>query len=337
MCIAPNRLHDGTDVACRECWQCRKARVDDWVGRGIAEMRTCHAAHAVTLTYGRDQREDSVTYGEAEHERAVVLTYSDVQKFLKLLRRHGFPCRYLVTGEYGAAKGRSHWHILLFWQERVPPGIELRKNVRFTRYNDRGKAVGEFWPHGHVFFDTGSYEAFRYNLKYVLKAQGEAASEAQGKAVCSKHPPLGAAYFASMAADYARQGLVPSDGVYTFPEALRKNGERVQFRLPNASASSRLFAEAFVAEWERLHGEPPELNEWLQTQLTGRSETYRDNERLADLEYREKTAPAKPLSEAVQRQKDIAEHGLELADVFDGKRWVKQWRKADGSASSANL
>lgn len=89
MCQSPNKLADGTQVACHECWQCINAQVDDWCGRCIAENRTAVASHAVTLTYGRDISADSVTYGDAEHERAAVLTYSDVQKWLKLFRRHG--------------------------------------------------------------------------------------------------------------------------------------------------------------------------------------------------------------------------------------------------------
>ena len=253
MCLNPRQLDDGTQVACRECWQCRRSRVDDIVGRGTAEMKTAVASHAVTLTYGRGRDVSKLTYGEAEHERAAVLTYSDIQKMMKLLRRHGYPARYLVSGEYGTRKGRAHWHILLFWQERAPK-VELGQNWMFQRFDDAGQPVtlqsGEpamFWPHGHTFWAEPSYEAFRYNLKYVLKAQGQGADEAQSKVVWSKGEPLGAAYFRSLARDYAKQGLAPRDGLYTFPEAVRRNGERVKFRL--AGRSEELFVEAFSEAW----------------------------------------------------------------------------------------
>ena len=270
MCIAPQTLEDGTQVACRECWQCRKARVDDWCGRGIAELRTCKAAHAVTLTYGRDRNQKSVSYGEAEHERAAVLTYSDVQKFLKLLRRHGFPCRYIVTGEYGSRKGRAHWHVLLFWQDKVPPGIELGKNLWFARYNEDGEEVGDFWPHGHTFWQAPEYEHFRYNLKYILKEQGSSAAEQQGKLVMSKVPPLGSEYFVQRAWKMARQGLVPLDGTYTFPEAVRRNGERVLFRM--SETIERIFIEAYMAAWDEVGTDRhPPYSEWLYERLEKRA------------------------------------------------------------------
>lgn len=275
MCTAPLTLGDGTQIACRECWQCRKARVDDLVGRGIAELKTAHAAHAVTLTYGRDMNEDSISYGEAEHERAVVLTYSDVQKFLKLLRRHGYPCRYLVTGEYGTAKGRAHWHIILFWEREVPPGIRLGENWHFQRFD---RKTGEpavdpktgkpalFWPHGHTFWAKPGYEAFRYNLKYVLKQLGPGADEQQMKKQQSRMPPLGAAYFAQLARRLAEQGLAPRDGFYTFPEALRRNGERVKFRL--SGRSEELFVEAYLDAWKELHGKRPvPYSPWLDERM----------------------------------------------------------------------
>ena len=138
MCISPRTLRDGTQVVCRECWRCRRARVDDVIGRCIAEMRTTPVGvHSVSLTYGRDRDESSVTYGEAEHERAVVLTYSDVQKLMKLLRVNGYPCRYLVVGEYGSRKGRAHWHAIFFWTKRVPPGIVFGQNWRWARYDEK--------------------------------------------------------------------------------------------------------------------------------------------------------------------------------------------------------
>lgn len=281
MCRAPNTLADGTQVACRECWQCRKARVDDLVGRGIAEMRTTPVGcHTVTLTYGRDRDESSITYGDAEHVRAAVLTYSDVQKMLKLLRRHGYPCRYLVTGEYGSKKGRAHFHAILFWQERVPPGIVLHENIRFARYDDKtgepamikvnGKEEpAEFWPHGHTFWQEASYEAFRYNLKYVLKELGQGAAEAQYRKGQSRFPPLGTAYFDDLARRTAQAGLVPLDGSYSFPEALRKNGERIQFRLQGRA--EEMYREAYVRWWRQLHGDKPMphseyMHDWLEAQ-----------------------------------------------------------------------
>lgn len=257
MCVAPNILADGTQVACHECWQCRNARVDDWVGRCIAESRTVKAANAITLTYGRDKELESVTYGEAEHERAIVLTYSDVQKWLKKLRFNGFPLRYFVTGEYGTRKGRAHWHVIVFWLDKVPEHV-------------LGEGFAErHWTHGHSFWTKPEYEHFRYNTKYILKGMGQGEAERQGHLSMSKKPPLGAKYFRDLARRHAEQGLAPQAGTeapqgdgwqiggfqYTFPEAVRRNGERVIFTLRDRSLD--LFLGAYVEAWAEVHGDKP--------------------------------------------------------------------------------
>ncbi|QMV02140.1 hypothetical protein GHV40_11910 [Devosia sp. D6-9] len=235
MCIAPNTLPDGTQVACHECWQCREQAINDWVGRNIAESKTSTACHAVTLTYGRGRA------NEILHERAVILTYSDVQKYLKLLRRHGFPVRYFVTGEFGSLKGRAHWHIMLYWQERVPEHV-LDENF-----------MEQHWPHGWSFWTRPTAHAVRYNCKYIQKDMGEA--ERQGHLAMSKKPPLGAAYFQQVAEQYVRQGLAPQTLEYTFPEVRRRRAdgrqEVVPFMLKDRSAE--LFLEHYVRKWREAY------------------------------------------------------------------------------------
>jgi len=235
MCIAPNTLSDGTQVACHECWQCREQAINDWVGRNIAESKTSKACHAVTLTYGRNSAND------ADHERAVILTYSDVQKYLKRLRRGGYPVRYFVTGEFGSKKGRAHWHIMLYWQDKVPPH-ELDCNF-----------MEAHWPHGWSFWTKPTAHAVRYNCKYIQKDMGEA--ERQGHLAMSKKPPLGTAYFRRVAEQYVEQGLAPQTLEYRFPEVRRrrKDGtqEVVPFMLKDRPAE--LYLEHFVRKWREAY------------------------------------------------------------------------------------
>ena len=108
MCITPNRLDDGTEVACRKCKLCKRNRVNDLVGRCIAESRYSKKTYAVTLTYANDAGVNAVT-----------LVYKDVQDFMKRLRKR-YNVRYIVAGEYGTAKGRAHWHIILFFKDDYP-------------------------------------------------------------------------------------------------------------------------------------------------------------------------------------------------------------------------
>lgn len=117
MCRTPNKLDDGTEVACRKCWQCKRNRVNDLVGRCIAESRYSAKTYAVTLTYANDAGVNAVT-----------LVYKDVQDFLKRLRKR-YNVRYIVAGEYGTAKGRAHWHIILFFKDQYP---EIKENVRVS-------------------------------------------------------------------------------------------------------------------------------------------------------------------------------------------------------------
>ncbi|RWG23267.1 MAG: hypothetical protein EOQ55_00480 [Mesorhizobium sp.] len=235
MCANPRHLPDGIEVACHKCWQCRENRINDWVGRCIAESKTARATHSITLTYGRDDA------GIEDHLRAALLTYSDVQKYLKRLRKDGYPCRYFVAGEYGSEKGRAHWHLIIFWQDRVP---EHELNRRFLQ---------KHWTHGWSHWELPSYASIRYVMKYISKDIGVA--ERQGHVSLSKKPPLGAEYFDRLAGDYVAQGLAPQDLYYWFPEAIdRRTGKPRLFYLSKGSASADLFVSAYLRRFAEAGG-----------------------------------------------------------------------------------
>lgn len=237
MCISPSTLADGTVVACRKCPQCRDLKIADWVGRNIAESLTSVGSNSVTLTYGR-------VGNEVLHSHAVALFYSDVQKYLKLYRRHGFPVRYFVTGEFGGLKGRTHWHIVLHWKEAVPPHV-LHEN-----WDD------EHWEHGFSFWRPAHAGTVQYNCKYIMKDLDDA--EAQGLLRMSKKPPIGAAWFEARARSAARQGVPLRSLEYSFPHIRyvkgEKAGRRKEFRLTGRSAE--LYVEAYIDEWRRCQTAP---------------------------------------------------------------------------------
>ena len=256
MCLNPVKISDVGFVACRECWQCRETKVDDWVGRNIAESKTAKAAHVVTLTYGQDR-----TTGDIDHIRAAVLTYSDVQKYLKYLRVDGFPVRYFVVGEYGSMKGRAHWHIILYWQGPVPDHV-LRENF-----------MQKHWPHGWSYWDKCSPEAIRYACKYLLKDPADEEKQGWGP-MPSKKPPLGHDYFRQLAEQYLEQGLSPQTLFYHFPDVrrvprtlrakthkqFREAAKPVQFHLTGKSAEN--FLQYFIDIWREAHdGEDPPRSE----------------------------------------------------------------------------
>lgn len=237
MCLAPIMMDDGSAVACRKCKQCRGQAINDWVGRNIAESKTAKGAHSLTLTYGRNEANDS------DHERAVLLTYSDIQKYLKLLRRHGYPVRYFIAGEFGSTKGRAHWHCILYWQDRVPEHV-LRENF-----------MERHWPHGWSFWDEIGPYSVRYACKYIQKDMGDALR--QGHLTMSKKPPLGAKYFEQLAERYVEQGLSPQSLLYRFPEAKwrNKDGSEVPLDFMLRGRSAELFLQHYIDSWQAVHGD----------------------------------------------------------------------------------
>ena len=262
MCQAPLLLSNGQMIACRKCPQCVDLRINDWVGRNIAESKTSVGSNAITITYGRNEA------NEVLHERAVLLTYSDVQKYLKLYRRHGYPVRYFVTGEFGGLKGRTHWHIICHWKKRVPAHEKGRRMHRRLHDDgapafDQNGAPSYWWPHGWSWWTEVHANSVRYNCKYIQKDLDDA--EAQGHLGLSRLPPLGSKYFELLAQRHAAQGIAPQSLDYNFPDVLfqrgKHAGQRRQFRM--AGRSAQMFLEAFLTEWKRLNGDKPVPNSQL--------------------------------------------------------------------------
>lgn len=238
MCTQPGKLANGTEFACRKCQQCLDSRVDDWVGRCIAESKTAVAAHSITLTYGRDE------YGNSDHLRSAWLTYSDVQAMFKHLRIDGYKFKYLVAGEYGGQNGRTHWHACIFWQTPPPP-----HELTVDKHN--GKMFhSKYWPHGHQIWQEPSEKAFRYVCKYIQKDMQK--DEQQSMLRMSKKPPIGTEYFQRLARKYVAAGLAPTTLIYRFADVLRKDGAQKKFYMHGTTA--RQFIAAYKLEWLKRNG-----------------------------------------------------------------------------------
>ena len=296
MCVTPVQLPTGVTVACRKCWQCRANRVNDWVGRCIAESKTSVGSNAITLTYGRDHN------GNEDHVRAAVLTYSDVQRYLKRLRKAGYQVRYLVAGEYGSLKGRAHWHGVFFWKNKIPPH-EIRRHF-----------AEPFWHHGNSFWDEPSASAVKYCCKYLQK--DTEADEAQAHLAMSRKPPLGHDYFIRRAHRYVQQGVSPQDLFYSFPEVRAKDGKPQQFMLQGAMCDQ--FLSAFIERWKLVHGN----DRWPNSELIDKH-----LDRLAELpvDLRERPMPKhymKPhfLPEDGAEIKFSEPHNRHYVDCSNGRR-----------------
>lgn len=224
MCINPNSIWvlngpkwEQQPVGCRQCWRCKKNRVNDYVGRCLAESATSVATCAITLTYApRDDLADKVL-----HPR-------HFQLFMKLLRRAGHKIRYLVAGEYGDEKGRAHFHAILFFSELQPSEDgkapfynwdHLSDPSTSPRFSDLIPSMQNLhireWPHGHVYADwSASEKAVRYVCKYLLKEDKNNAWFS-----LSKKPAIGYQWFQEKAAMARELGVLPSRFDYLPPGA----------------------------------------------------------------------------------------------------------------------
>lgn len=222
MCINPRAHPSGLRTPCHQCWQCKENRINDWVGRCIAEMETSVATSVVTLTYGG---------GDSPESR--FLRKSDITAYLKAWRNAGHKVRFFAVGEYGSKKGRAHWHIVLFWQSKMPHR-EMRKNVQ-----------DEMWPHGYSYWDSADGASIRYVMKYINK---DADDQAQLKSMgMSRKPLLGWAYFAELADRYIAQGISPQRPFYKFRDVLDKHGKPIEFYMPPLVAKQ--FCELYIAKY----------------------------------------------------------------------------------------
>jgi len=266
MCISPIMLDDGLVVSCRNCWQCRSNRVANWVGRNIAETETATVSYAVTFTYGRAQD------GRADHLRSVLLTYSDIQKMLKRMRKAGMIVRYIICGEYGTQLGRAHWHgVFHFYGDILPKWQGEHLEWSQEKWDEIGGIHIPEWidpqdgnrPMGFVHIKEASYAHVRYALKYLLKdTYGD---ESQFKLAMSRKPPLGYAYITQLARETAQAGLVPLDLKYSFNVRTMSGAQqKMQFLLSGKLAE--MYLDTYIAEWKVAQpGKPRPASELVDT------------------------------------------------------------------------
>lgn len=330
MCQVWPALADGTRIRCRKCELCLFNKVKDWAGRNIAQSKVSTKSFAITLTYGPelDQYPDedgNGAYGQpipgkSDHIRTAVLTYSDVQKYLKYLRALGYRFQFFVTGEFGSEGGRAHWHVILHFKGKVP-GHELSvgdKKIRFSdRHPSRGKLYShdscKAWPHGFQQWKQSRYEHVFYNCKYILKDEGDEIS--QRKPGLSRIPPIGTEYFYQLAESIVRQGLAPQTLKYRFTEIRnRDTGELIEFELSGRTAE--LYLDHYIKTWSERRPDQQRPNSDLVDLYQEYGQVVFDEAKLLarreEMEFGPDSKQAWPSSEEWQRHKQSVADEREL-------------------------
>jgi len=204
---------------CDLCWSCKENYVCDWVGRCLAEAQTSTVCCTLSLTYAPPK--DPLDLSNR------VINPHHFQLFMKRLRKAGHKVRYLVAGEYGDLRQRSHFHVILFFKLLKPSGQPdpvLMNRAAFARDPSiahplsRGMPQQDMchireWPHGHVVADwSASEKSVRYCCEYLHHA-----GKKNSWFSMSKKPPLGAEWFAEKAASNIDHGVMPSTFEYLPP------------------------------------------------------------------------------------------------------------------------
>lgn len=259
MCRTPNRLDDGTEVACRKCWQCKRNRVNDLVGRCIAESKYATQTYAVTLTYANDAGVNAVT-----------LVYKDVQDFMKRLRKR-YKVRYICAGEYGTAKGRAHWHIILFFKGKAP---KIEEDVRVN---------WKYWTHGFSYFQQPDWKGFQYVLKYVLKDTD--LDSADSHLAMSKKPPLGYEFFEELAKEHVEQAVIPRSYKYKIAGVRKDNGTEKVFMMQGKTREN--FMNAIKERWVEKYGKEPSSEFYEEWDEKNYSVEYTDEELIKRLQHKD--------------------------------------------------
>lgn len=106
---------NGLEVPCGKCLACRIKKRSEWTMRLIQELSYHDDAVFVTLTYSDDHLPENES-----------LVKSDLQKFIKRLRKNlDKPIKYFACGEYGDKTERPHYHLIIYGLGLKPQDKQL--------------------------------------------------------------------------------------------------------------------------------------------------------------------------------------------------------------------
>lgn len=179
-------------VPCGKCYACLYNKQQDWINRMKEEEKHSGQCFFITLTYddvflpymytntfGGYSQNYSVAYPNKADDYPT-LVKSDVQKFMKRLRKH-IKTRFFLCGEYGSHTIRPHYHVCLFPQSDYSQGF----------IDD---IIRKCWTLGFVTVSLLNESRMAYCAKYLVKGGKYPEHSVKPFCLMSNKPGIGASY-----------------------------------------------------------------------------------------------------------------------------------------------
>lgn len=175
--VSARAITDFVYVPCGQCIGCRLDHSREWANRMMMELQDPANVFNwfLTLTYDDDHLPLSGFEDDAGLHITYSLSKSDLQRFLKRLRKHftGTRIRYYACGEYGSTTYRPHYHLILY---NVPlVDLKYRQHVDGCNYYT-SDTISALWPDGFHLLTDVTWDTCAYTARYVTKKfKGQAA------------------------------------------------------------------------------------------------------------------------------------------------------------------
>lgn len=173
-------------LPCGKCYSCALDYARSWSARIMLEAQSHLNNCFITLTYSDFYKPDK-------------LSKSDVQKFIKRLRKEVGSIRYFLCGEYGEGKGvrdgnNPHYHAIIFGYD-FPDKVPLQKSGSGMIIY-RSPLLEKLWPFGLSSIGTVSPESAQYVAKYSLKRK-MTGNDSGEFVLMSRRPGIGSCGYSS--------------------------------------------------------------------------------------------------------------------------------------------
>lgn len=165
-------------LPCGRCIGCRLERSRQWAMRLVHEKRFHERSSFITLTY--DEK-------HLPEDRS--LNVKHFQDFMKRLRKEEGEnrIRFFHAGEYGAKRGRPHYHAIIFGQDFRDERGEIESSPRGD-ITWRSPQLDRLWPFGLNRVGEVTFESCAYVARYVTKKISGSWNENPAKCCDGAHP-----------------------------------------------------------------------------------------------------------------------------------------------------